>query len=156
MVAALSLALSLLSGCASDTIDDSAFSTRTNLYWQRCAVGSSWDGEGCLGDAEQLDWSGAVDACDAAGPGYRLPTLDELALLLGECTEGSGAARCAPCAASGECSAVLVDSAFYGWTWTGDQTDESAGAFVVNLRDGVIAFDEAEQGFYARCVTETP
>ncbi len=157
MVAVLSSALFLLSGCASELADDSAsYSPQTNLYWQRCAVGSSWDGVGCIGAAEELDWDGAVDACAALGPGYRLPTLDEMALLLGECSEG-GAARCAPCEASGECSSVLADPDGFGWTWTADRTvDTSDGAFVVDLRDGVIAFDGAERGFYARCVTETP
>lgn len=154
-MAALSLVLFTLSGCAADSVDDSVYSTQTNLYWQRCAVGAEWDGVGCVGDALRLDWEASVDACAAMGPNYRLPTLEEVGGLLGECS-ASGPARCAPCTESSECSTVLSDPQAYGWTWTADPTTAGEGVMVVDLGDGVIAFDEMERGFYTRCVSETP
>ena len=62
---------------------------------------------------------------------------------------------CAPCLASSECSSVLADPDFFGWTWTADPT-EAEGVFVVDLRNGMIAWDESSRTFHARCVTETP
>ena len=57
----------------------------TGLIWQRCAVGQSWDGETCNGDAEQLTWQQAlVYARDFDAPllqGWRVPNVKELASL---------------------------------------------------------------------------
>lgn len=148
------LVLTLLAcGCAGNSIDDAAYSESSGLLWQRCAIGAQWDGAGCVGEAESLNWAASVDACSAMGPGYRLPSLRELGDLLGECSEG-GVARCAPCAESAECSRIFSDRESYGWTWTLDPTDEGASALVVDLGDGAIAFDATHRDFHARCVSD--
>lgn len=152
--AILLLLTSLATGCAVDTTgDDAAFSSTTNLYWQRCAVGAEWTGAECVGEPAELDWAASAEACAAFGPEYRLPTLEEVAGLLGDCTSGTDVARCAACVDSLECSSVLADPR-YGWTWTADPSGE--GAYVVDLADGRIAYDEGAQRFLARCVYEAP
>ena len=55
----------------------------TQLIWTRCALGQSWNGNDCIGDADLFDWSAALQA--AAGheqegfDDWRLPNRNELA-----------------------------------------------------------------------------
>jgi hypothetical protein len=60
-----------------------AYDTRTGLTWQRCSVGTTWNGRaGCTGDPAQIGLSDALKAAEAAGPGWRVPTVKELHGLL--------------------------------------------------------------------------
>lgn len=58
---------------------------RTGLVWMRCAIGQTWDGANCIGDAQQLTWQQALQLAhgyiveDTAG--WRLPNIKELATL---------------------------------------------------------------------------
>lgn len=79
---------------AVETTPDDVFSIVTNdtilhiptsLIWQRCAVGQTWDGETCSGDAEQLTWQQALlyarDYDAQLLEGWRMPNVKELASL---------------------------------------------------------------------------
>lgn len=52
--------------------------TTTQLTWRRCAEGQRFDGKACLGKPMRLSYAGAKKAADAAGSGWRVPTLQEL------------------------------------------------------------------------------
>ncbi len=58
----------------------------TDLVWQRCALGQSWDGTTCTGDAIQYTWQEALmlaqQASDTDLLGWRLPNVKELATLV--------------------------------------------------------------------------
>lgn len=55
----------------------------TNLVWQRCAVGQTWDGSACTGEATRFDWQSALQYAHQASQedllGWRLPNVKELA-----------------------------------------------------------------------------
>lgn len=59
---------------------------KTGLYWDRCSVGQTWDGETCQGEPLELNWYDAQDYVakftnEKAKGGYtdwRVPTIEEL------------------------------------------------------------------------------
>lgn len=59
---------------------------RTGLFWQRCALGQSWDGSDCLGSPTIMDWPSALiaatDHMQAGQDDWRLPNRNELASIL--------------------------------------------------------------------------
>ena len=58
---------------------------RTGLVWMRCAIGQTWDGSNCIGDAQQLTWQQALQLSHGylleETSGWRLPNIKELATL---------------------------------------------------------------------------
>ncbi|MDM7861935.1 DUF1566 domain-containing protein [Alteromonas sp. ASW11-36] len=58
---------------------------RTGLVWMRCAIGQTWDGNTCEGDAEQLTWQQALQVAHGyeleSTLGWRVPNIKELATL---------------------------------------------------------------------------
>ncbi|MBW2461012.1 MAG: hypothetical protein JRH11_05160 [Deltaproteobacteria bacterium] len=128
-----------------------AYHEGTDLVWLRCPVGMTWDGVACAGVPADLTFDDAIRGCSDSDPAYRLPTLSELALLLGSCSEVGEAARCQPCADSEGCSQTLSAEDISEWTWTSDLISDSA--FVVEVRLGRIAHqDTSAAGVQARCV----
>ena len=59
--------------------------SRSGLVWLRCAVGQTWDGTECTGDAQQLTWQQALQLAHGytadSTQGWRLPNLKELSTL---------------------------------------------------------------------------
>lgn len=61
------------------------FDKKSGLVWQRCGIGLQFAPSGrCVGQKATLDFVGAIDAARAAGAGWRVPTIAELASLLDE------------------------------------------------------------------------
>lgn len=58
---------------------DQIWDKATNLVWQRCSVGQTWNGKTCAGDAKEFNFD---DAQKQAGNGWRVPTIRELASLI--------------------------------------------------------------------------
>ncbi len=62
--------------------------TQTNLVWQRCSIGQTWDGFSCLWTAGEgyystrYTWKDAMTKAKALGNGYRLPNIRELRSLV--------------------------------------------------------------------------
>jgi len=59
---------------------------KTDLIWQRCVLGMSWNGSTCSGKAAEMNWEDAsVQASNMAnqtGNSWRLPTKEELKSLV--------------------------------------------------------------------------
>jgi hypothetical protein len=56
----------------------------TNLVWQKCAIGQTYDGTTCTGTHSTMDWSASLQACNSltlAGRTWRVPSLRELRTL---------------------------------------------------------------------------
>ena len=57
----------------------------TNLVWQRCSLGQTWNGSTCDGDADSSTWIDALQAGsalqEASGGDWRLPNIKELVSL---------------------------------------------------------------------------
>lgn len=55
---------------------------RTNLMWMRCAIGQTWDGETCSGEAEPYTWKQALELSVGyefnGSTNWRLPNIKEL------------------------------------------------------------------------------
>ncbi|MBT0585099.1 Lcl C-terminal domain-containing protein [Alteromonas oceanisediminis] len=58
---------------------------RTGLVWMRCAIGQTYDGTQCSGDAQQMTWEQALQLAHGYRfddtQGWRLPNIKELATL---------------------------------------------------------------------------
>ena len=69
-----------------NTVIDNA----TNLEWQRCRLGTTWDGSGCLDDnasgEQYYNWEQALQAADSnelnGHSDWRLPNIKELASII--------------------------------------------------------------------------
>ncbi len=55
---------------------------QTNLVWQRCSLGQSWNGSTCAGVATAHTWRQALEAANASGGGWLLPNHRELLSLV--------------------------------------------------------------------------
>ncbi|MDO8330540.1 MAG: DUF1566 domain-containing protein [Fluviicoccus sp.] len=55
---------------------------QTDLVWQRCSLGQSWDGSTCAGAPTRHTWQQALEAATAAGGGWMLPDKRELQSLV--------------------------------------------------------------------------
>lgn len=53
---------------------------KTNLIWQRCNIGQTWDktSQSCTGTAKTLTWKTALSETNKLGNGNRLPNIKEL------------------------------------------------------------------------------
>lgn len=54
----------------------------TNLIWQRCSLGQTWNGTTCTGEPSSHNWQEADALSQQLGNGYRLPTIAELSSLV--------------------------------------------------------------------------
>ncbi len=52
--------------------------TKTNLIWQRCSLGQTWDNTTCAGEAVGYSWTNALQAANEMQGGWHLPTITEL------------------------------------------------------------------------------
>ena len=68
---------------------DMIYDTTTQLEWQRCSLGQTWNGRTCTGEANPYTWDQARAAADRVS-GWRLPTIDELRTLV-YCSSGQPA-----------------------------------------------------------------
>jgi hypothetical protein len=55
--------------------------SQTKLIWQRCPVGSKWDGKICAGKPTKFNLVQAKKANDPSNSAWRMPTKDEFAAL---------------------------------------------------------------------------
>ena len=70
-----------------DNGDGTVTDTATHLMWMRCAIGQTWTGTTCDGQATSMNWQTAMDSADtlnkqggyAKHTDWRLPRIPELA-----------------------------------------------------------------------------
>ena len=55
---------------------------QTNLVWQRCSLGQTWDGTSCAGSPGFYSWQSAFQAARDQKGGWRLPNVKELHSLI--------------------------------------------------------------------------
>ncbi|MBS4097971.1 MAG: DUF1566 domain-containing protein [Sulfuricella sp.] len=70
--------------------DGTVTDTRTGLMWMRCALGQTWDGTACAGEAKGCSWGEAM-ALRHSFAGYddwRLPSIDELKSIVDKTRDG--------------------------------------------------------------------
>lgn len=131
--------------------------TDTDLVWQRCSVGQTWDGNTCAGTATALTWVGALKAvvplrqAERGNPDYRLPTIKELATLREtDCVKPSTNITIFANVPILDDKAALTDSVPY-WSsspYAGNQTD----AWILNLWNGMTTTKAKSQTAYVRFV----
>ncbi len=129
----------------------------TSLYWLRCPLGQSWNGYACAGKAAFVTWHMARNACPA---GYRLPTIDEYAKLLGGCREthrGKGFKRCtSPCGKNPACAAMFAGK-YDRSHWTATTRKDIPGlAWIAYLAGTLASADKKYASELTRCVRNGP
>jgi len=72
-----------------DNHDGTVTDSGTSLMWMRCAIGQSWTGSTCKGNAKVVTWNEAIKySIKFAGyDNWRLPNIDELASII-YCSNG--------------------------------------------------------------------
>jgi len=72
-----------------DNHDGTVTDSGTSLMWMRCAIGQSWTGSACKGNAKVVTWDEAIKySIKFAGyDNWRLPNIDELASII-YCSNG--------------------------------------------------------------------
>lgn len=128
--------------------------TDTDLVWQRCSVGQTWDGNTCAGNATSLTWVNALKAVvqlRSTNPDYRLPTIKELGTLREtDCVKPSTNITFFANVPILEDTAALTDRVPY-WSsspYAGNQTD----AWILNLWNGITTTQAKNQPAYVRFV----
>ena len=118
--------------------------TWTGLAWERCAIGQTWDGTTCVGEAEEQNHTDAKAACESEHLGYggwRLPNARELRSLRQYCED----------------KPIIDLSAFPNTTgrfWTDtDHPTNPDNSYIVSFGGAYVSSTNKETGSYkARCV----
>jgi hypothetical protein len=135
------------------------------LLWQTCLAGQCLEEhpesgvEECMGEADEVEWEQASDACYT---GWRLPTRDEMMALLGDCTEidtDNDQADCNPCFESTVCDGIfpgvedlpLISRLHLHWTST--EFDET-NAWFARFQEGVVKKDAKNKKYTVHCVRD--
>jgi len=115
------------------------YDIKTNLTWERCSVGQSWNGRtGCIGAVKQFPWDEAMSQAKGA---WRVPTADELTTLV--------SVNCARPWINEEAFPDMDFSKL--WYWTG--TEKGAfGAMSVHFGGHGTEFNYREGKFAVRLV----
>ncbi len=120
------------------------------VFWCRCDVGQSWNGEICEGDSEKFGWESASEICPE---GYGLPSHVDFAALLGNCSgdfDEDDMVTCDSCSQSESCVAVFEDDPFRSY-WTANGPGEMDMALAVQLSDGDFYWMEMDYSERVRC-----
>jgi uncharacterized protein (TIGR02145 family) len=110
----------------------------TNLHWLRCPLGQTLIGSACQGNAKKMEWSQAMKACPA---GYRLPTKEELRVLLGSNRDG--------CAKNKTCKYIFGNDELYYWS---SSVLDSSDAFAGFFKEGLTGSTKRDNSFCVRCL----
>ncbi len=125
----------------------------TSLFWQRCPVGQCVVDDVCIwpndqdagaADAITFEWIEAQDACEDP---YRIPTIHEMADLLGNCddivVDENTPAPCTPCPDSPDCDGIFpeidnyADLAWENVHWSSTEMNVS-NAWRANFKTGML------------------
>lgn len=115
---------------------------KTNLIWQRCAVGQSYSGTACVGVESLHTWASALQFAANTGSGWRLPNIKELKTLIED-----------------SCYDMAINQKFFNdgmvkttyWT-ASPNSDDGNSAWRVNFDDGVARPEQKTELFAIRLV----
>ena len=101
-----------------------------NIEWLRCSVGQQWNGTTCVGETLLMNHKIIMQAIQIAdeqlGPGWRLPTLDELYSLV-----------CKKCVKGKKFDPLIFPNTDPRAYWTGQKNSMSKGSYwTVNFFTG--------------------
>ncbi len=138
-------------GTDQDIVED----TRTQLQWQRCSLGQTWNGATCTGKAVSYKWD---EVQRVAPEGWRLPTKGELASLV-YCSSGEPAYwKTASEKCKGDFGSPTIRMAAFpdtpqAWFWSiSTNASNSYYAWYVNFYDGSVDNDNKSYVGYVRLV----
>lgn len=118
---------------------------RTNLQWQRCALGQEWREDECVGRPRAYTWEAAMAIAARQGEGWRLPSGRELQGIV---------ERCHPAPAINPQVFPNTLGAFY---WSASKDTGGLGrAWAVSFHRGSVYRMSREQEAYVRLVRNLP
>lgn len=102
---------------------------QSQLIWQRCAVGQTWNGSHCTGTEKSLTWAQALQEAKAQA-GWRLPNIKELKSLV--------EVACYDPAIN--TSLFIGIAATQGYWTSSSVADDASNAWQVQFDDGMATF----------------
>lgn len=114
----------------------------SGLVWRRCAEGMKWDGRLCAGKPARYTFAGAKAAAKSAGNGWRLPTRDELRVLVD--TKARKKPRID--------GASFPDTPAVSFWATRDGSDDNLNAWTINFANGKLYGNTGQGKFPVRLV----
>ena len=128
---------------------------RTDLIWQRCSIGQTWNGTTCAGTAVDHTWIDALKTVPAVratiNPDYRMPSIKELSTLIEiDCVKPSMNIEVFPNLPTLPKEALVTDRVPY-WTsspYVRSQTE----AWRLNIWNGTMEVGNKTQKAYVRLV----
>lgn len=129
----------------------------SRLVWLRCPLGQRWRNGSCLGEPAAFHEMAVEGACPR---GYRLPSIEEMLLLLGKCDRRAGrleSGLCRICRDSPSCGSMFGDDR--GWYWSTPAFmphGAEQGTWSVSFEHGYVHFVPLGESKKAmiRCVRE--
>jgi hypothetical protein len=115
--------------------------SQTKLVWQRCPLGSKWDGKTCAGKPFKFNLVQAKKANDPSNAGWRMPTKDEFVVL----TDRS---KTKP-----KMNNLVFPVVPKGLYWTlRPETEDNLNAWVVDFRNGKVYGNTRNARHFVRLV----
>ena len=130
-----------------DLGDGTVLDPETGLQWMRCALGQTWDGKACRGEATEYQWDSMirqVEVFNKSGgyAGYRdwrVPTIEELKTLIVKGDKSAIDQQAFPCGAA--------------WFWSSSPyTDDSYNAWDGYFHYGGVYYTNKANAGYVRLV----
>ncbi|MBV5311090.1 DUF1566 domain-containing protein [Chromatium okenii] len=131
-----------------DFCDGTVLDKETGLQWMRCALGQTWAGETCNGEAKEYNWDAAHAAANelnqhggyAGHSDWRLPSIDELKTLIVKDQKPAIDQQAFPNTPS-------------SWFWSGSPHANYANyAWYVNFSNGNADYNNRNNGNHVRLV----
>jgi uncharacterized repeat protein (TIGR01451 family) len=147
--------LATLSNTPSSDFKDNGNGTvthqKTGLMWQRCSIGQTWDGTGCVGYGSKMNYASASAQISSLGNynDWRLPTVSELKTIV-EYTKYN------PSINNTIFSNVFSNDGYWNW-WTSSLSDSysvNGNVWVVDFFGGGDYFNNQNDSLFVRLVRD--
>lgn len=115
--------------------------SQTKLVWQRCPIGSKWDGKLCAGKPTKFTLLDAKRASDPSNAGWRLPNKEEFAALADRSKKKP------------QMDALAFPPKPKGLHWAlRSDTDDNLNAWLVDYRSGKVFGNTSDARHFVRLV----
>ena len=117
--------------------------TQTDLIWQRCSLGQTWNGSSCTGTATTYNWTNALQTAANMGNAWRIPSIKELDSLVEQA-----------------CYNMSINETYFPNTvsrgyWSSSPSANSNGAWLVLFNNGLGSSGNKDGNYYVRLVRST-